>query len=352
MSNSITDTKVSLRYPWMFGKQIDVGFFFLPVLLGFLLYFLTLAPQEHAPIFWSFMVANALGAGPFHQGATWFAYLDAKNRNHFKSNTKKRAIFFLGPPVVLFLTILGSIYAFQVTLAIWMIWSLQHLVQQNVGILLLYHNHGKGEAIVPRPIEAKTQQSAAIMFALIFFYRVMLKYTLSAVMIPLIVVASIFCLIMIGQYLIQLNKQIKAGSYLNVPAFAFWALSTLSLWPLAFLGRSFEDGYLIPITVHWFQYIGLNYVLVRNKYKTEELGQLPIAKPVAMFVVLCLGVVAVNFSLSASQGIFTNGSIWKGVIVGTILGLGNVHYFLDAFLWRFREPYQRQAILPYLIAGR
>ncbi len=31
------------------------------------------------------------------------------------------------------------------------------------------------------------------------------------------------------------------------------------------------------------------------------------------------------------------------------LGLGMVHYLLDGFIWKFREPFNRQAMLPYLV---
>jgi hypothetical protein len=33
---------------------------------------------------------------------------------------------------------------------------------------------------------------------------------------------------------------------------------------------------------------------------------------------------------------------------GAMLGLALCHFFLDAFIWRFRDQFQRQNILPYL----
>jgi hypothetical protein len=32
--------------------------------------------------------------------------------------------------------------------------------------------------------------------------------------------------------------------------------------------------------------------------------------------------------------------------------MSNIHYFQDAFFWRFREQFQRDSIMPYLLQGR
>jgi hypothetical protein len=355
MSNTIATTKVQLRYPWMFGRVFDMTFFFVPIFFGIALFMLSHSPLAASSFFWAILASTAFGAGPFHQGPTWFAYFDKKNREHYLSNPKKRIIFFVAPFAIILLTILGARYAWTLTIGIWMLWSVQHLVQQNVGILLLYHNHGKGEAIVPRPLEVRTQHAAALSFGLLFFNRVVMNYEFPVFMNTLLGASLAYTLIVSAKYIMELRTQIKSGAYLNVPATGFWVMSMFSLWPLAFLGKSFDDGYLIPLTVHWFQYIGLNYILVKNKYSgtADQLGNLPLAKPFILFFAICLAFVAINFGLSYTERSQILVTDWeRSIVLGLILGLGLVHYFLDAFLWRFREPYQRQAILPYLIAGR
>jgi hypothetical protein len=161
------------------------------------------------------------------------------------------------------------------------------------------------------------------------------------------------------QYVISLDQQVKAGAYINTAAQFFFCTSMISLAPLAFLGNTFAEGYMIPITVHWFQYIAINYVLVQNKYNVKErasnlpLANFSFAHPMTLFFILCLGIVVVTFTISGAKAMSICAQpLTQAILAGTILGLGNVHYFLDAFLWKFREPYQRQAILPYLLAGR
>ncbi|MCA9804377.1 MAG: hypothetical protein KC777_20550, partial [Cyanobacteria bacterium HKST-UBA02] len=36
------------------------------------------------------------------------------------------------------------------------------------------------------------------------------------------------------------------------------------------------------------------------------------------------------------------------LISGAIMGLSFVHYLQDAWLWRFRDPFIRQSVLPFL----
>lgn len=353
MLNSRADNIIDIRYPWLFGKTCDLTFLYASILLGFAMFFLSKSSLAQVSPFWAIVATNAFGAGPFHQGATWFAYLDKENRQHYQSTTSRQIIFFLAPVFIFVLTVVGMFCARPLTAFIWMAWSLQHLVQQNIGILLLYHRHGQGEAIIPRPLEARSQQVAAVMFSLIFLYRSILEYKLSMIMIPLIVVVAIYTASLTWRYIWNLRNQLNQGAYLNLPALMFWCFSMLCLWPMAFIGHSFYDGYIIPITVHWFQYILINYVLVNNKYSTDRIANLPVSHPITLFFLFCAGIMLFVLSLSLAKDIGIFNQAWQQtLLIGAIFGLGNVHYFLDAFLWRFREPYQRQAILPYLLVGR
>ena len=118
---------------------------------------------------------------------------------------------------------------------------------------------------------------------------------------------------------------------------------------MAFFGKNFASGFLAPLVWHWFQYIGLNFHMVRTKYRDERLKNLPLLKPVFLFFMVGLILVIVNLMLViGSNTLLTTGEVSRKVILGTLLAFGFSHYFLDAFLWRFREPYQRETILPYL----
>ncbi len=158
----------------------------------------------------------------------------------------------------------------------------------------------------------------------------------------------------VGKYLYLFTKQVREGASINVPALSFWALSVLAFLPFAFFGKRFDDSFLIPVTMRWFQYIGLNYMLVRNKYMTGEDNRINLPKfsPLALFLITCgmgvltLVIIKVALHMPGVTPVMTQ------LIAGVYMGMANIHYLLDAFLWRFREEHARKTILPFLLVDR
>jgi hypothetical protein len=342
-----TAAAFELRYPWMFSRGVDIAFFFFPVLLAIGIFHLGQSVTTSS--FWTIVVLNAFGIGPIHQGATWFHYFDKKNRAHYLSTTKHKQIFFLGPPLIVLISIIGMFVAQQITMYIWMLWNIQHLVQQNIGILLLYHNHNQGEAIVPRPLEARSQHVAALLFFLLSFRFGFANTPAATFFNGVILIVFCWAALCVGLYLGELAKQMRAGAYLNVPAFGFWMISILILYPLAYFSNKFEYAFLAPLVVHWFQYIGLNIMLVKNKYSdSERVENIPMKRPMFMFTIACLSLVVIIgiFAFGAKCEILNS---WqRQLLAGFLIGISSVHFYLDAFIWRFREQYQREAVLPFL----
>jgi hypothetical protein len=344
-----------LTFPWMFGRSFDVMFFFLPVLLGITCFALSQVSVVSASAFWLFLVLDAFGAGPFHFGPTWFAYFDKKNRDYWKSMRSKQIIFFLAPPLLIIGVTLTFMYVFGVVEILITIWAIQHLVQQNVGILLLYHNQGKGEAIVNRQLEMKSQQLPAILFSLIFFWRIFLLSPQGIGWVVFFAGLSIWALRPVVAYLIDMRNQVRSGSKINVPAFAFWVISVTCIVPFAFLGKNFAEAWIIPVTVHWFQYIGLNYAMVKSKYAPDsaQVGDLPRMSPLLLFFITCITLfVMAMLVFLVGNVVFKSNLMVTKMLTGLWLGVTACHYFLDAFLWRFREAHARQSILPHLLSYR
>jgi hypothetical protein len=353
-SSALTKSRLRLEYPWMFGRNFDLLFFFFPLPLAILFFSLVRFSPLGASTFFTVLLLEAFGAGAFHWGPTWFAYLDKKNREYWKTQPVKVAIFYFGPPLVMLISILGMIYLPWAITLVSMLWALQHLTQQNCGILLLYHNQGRGEAIIDRQTEMRSQQVSAIFFASIFYWRSFFgapQNILCAFLGAVLLSCSIYYVV---KYLLLLSRQIRGGAIINVPALMFWALSVLAFLPFAFFGKSFEDSFFIPVTMHWFQYIGLNYMLVKNKYALGEENRinLPNFSPLALFFITCsLGVLSLICIKTAIYWPDID-PLAKRIVAGIYIGLANGHYLLDAFLWRFREQHARQSILPHLLRNR
>lgn len=363
LTNSLAkDRTITIKFPWMFDRNYDLFFFFISFFIGLLSYLLASSSIAASSALLAFLIPTSFGLGPFHQGPTWMSYFDAKNREWFRSHVKKRMIFFAGPPLIMVCSIAGMFFCKWLIVAIWLLWSIQHLVQQNVGILLLYHNHNRGEAVVDRETEIRSLHIAAVFFTLMMIRRLYFGENPSMILDGIVVITGLATLFFAVIYISQLTAKIKAGAYLNMPALIFWLLSILCMLPMGLLGKNFAIAFLAPVTWHWLQYIGLNFRLVKNKYVVvpENNAALPMAKPLLLFFGICFGVTAINLFLM-SQSTIPSGSSYDlaktaahapdqliNLFLGTVIGLALCHFFLDAFIWRFREAYPRQAILPYL----
>jgi hypothetical protein len=196
----------------------------------------------------------------------------------------------------------------------------------------------------------RTQHWTAIAFSLLFVRRLMPHnhvYELSLQ--ALIAVSSIVAVVFVVQYIGSLRRQARAGATINLPALFFWIGSALFILPTSFVGSEMREALLIPQMVHWFQYVGLNFVLVSRKYKAGATStELPMAKPIAFFLLTGATVAAAMMlgywivDVQAVKGTALN------LIVGALYGIGFAHYWQDAFIWKFREPFNRQMMLPFL----
>ncbi len=341
-----------LRFKWIVGQRWDLGWFFLPILLAAACFAAADLGNPSKSYFILPLLFLPFMLSWFHTGASWFHYLDSRNRKYYLSNRKNVLIFLAAPPLVFLASVFLVMKVTWLGALIYMGWSLQHLVKQNTGILLLYHNHHCGEAVVERTLEMNTQYAWSTFFALLFVERVLLPVSLPLAHQIFLGVSLVFLLWALKSstaYLFDLRKQIKSGSYLNVPAFLFWLVSVFWFAPLAFLGHSYVDAVLIPNIIHWCQYIGLNYLLTRRKYATAETSEfLPLRRPVIVYMLTGFAFIGIAAGAAHMSNPAQPQETLNLLAVGILQGLSNVHYFQDAFLWRFREAHNRSAILQYL----
>lgn len=339
---------MQIRSGWLFSKQLDLSILFLPLFLaiGFWLVFHLYGMGQST--FLAFVILQGLGLGPFHQGVTWFYFFDPDLRQHFVGNraalVKVTVLFIL----ILAASIVGMMTVPTVVYFIFVLWTIQHIVQQNVGILLLYHNHDGKEAIVNRDLEISTIHRAAWLWMLIFFSRLAPAGTLIQVCAWLVVMfASIDLCILLFRYLLELSKLLRSDLVLNVPAQIFWLGSLMFFFPLALIS-DYNEALLIPLVMHWLQYIGLNLILTQRKYEKMVAG---FSKIAPRSVVLYCGCAFVALFVLAGLAAGSPGHCSftaHNAFVGLILGIGMLHYLQDAHLWRFKNPVIRKSLLPYL----
>jgi hypothetical protein len=335
--------RLAYSFAWLFGWQSDLLCFVAPVVFGAIMIYCPMRVFLLAA-FCLFVVAELFPlVGTVHGAATWYHYTDKKNREYY-FGTPKRLLLFLFAPMAISL-LCAAAYVMHLKYAvfcIYMVWTVQHLTQQNVGILLLYHN--PAEATVPRVAEARSLQIPAILFGALFIAH----QTVDGPMFRgLALICILACLCISFHYLWQLYQKARDGAPTNIPALIFWLISVWFFLPVVFAGDKFYQAMLLPLFIHWCQYVGLNCVLVARKYQTEKRRKAILTRPVCAFILFC-GVLAALFFYSIYLSYALDKEIWRDWMAGLVMGGSLVHYFLDAFIWRFREEFQRQTILPFL----
>ncbi len=349
LNDQPTQNKPVYKFAWMFGRNNDLIFFFAPILLSAALYFFVQHSTLAAGVLLAF-VASGLGLNYLHLGPSWYFYLDKRNLTFWKSNKNKAFIFFAGPPLVFLATVLLGVIAPGLNYLITTGWGMQHFIQQNFGILVLYHNPKSGEAIASRALQNRSLWSSSLFFIMFYIDKLALHGQGGLVFIGIAAAFAIAAIINCCLYINDLRKQVAAGASLNVPALMFWVMSVFYFAPFAVLKYDPMTAFMVPGVLHWTQYLFLNYMLVKYKYKDlPAQEQLPVTKPILLFNLLSLFILAgafVLFDIRYTANVNTN------LFVGILFAISNVHYFQDAYLWRFREQFQRESIMPYLLEAK
>lgn len=333
----------------MFSFWQDLLFYFLPIPIAILLFMGIQAFEMTNSLLLSLIIVETVALGGFHQGATCFHFLDKSNRDYYWSG-KTGFLKFLVAPVLIFLgCIASSVYAPALLFFVNLGWVLHHVVQQNIGVLLLYQTNKPDEARIPRNLLVSTQRWVGLTLVLLFFRRMLFSNTgmMDLVLLP-IAVCALMGLISCVQYFRTLGNELASGKYLNAPAFLFWLLCVTYLAPFLFLD-SYDKAVLIPLILHWCQYIGINYVVARRKYEDDQRKEnLPLKRPMVLFALSGVALLAVAILLAVRPEAKAD-TLTGQLLRGAIFGLGMVHCYLDGFIWRFRDKFPREAMLPYLV---
>lgn len=336
----------------MVSRQFDVLWFFAPLAVAAVATLLLQQPGFMAPGLLSLFIVNAFGIGPMHQGPTWFFYFDKRNLDYWAQDRGRVMVYYVGPLIVTVVSVALAVWIPWLGLAITTLWGIQHFVQQNLGMVTLYQNKNANEAVAPRQLLSRSLWTPAIYFVSIFFYRILAPAQENVWATFAFTALGLLALVDVLRYLLDLRRQVLAGAVINLPALCFWAISILYFLPFAWPGQRIETAFLIPGTMHWCQYIGLNLILIKQKYKEgERRADIPCNASLLMALV-CFVCFFAFFTTHSIKFEFASGSMPFRFFLGLAVGMSNVHYYQDAFFWRFREQYQRDSILPFLLKDR
>lgn len=338
--------------PWLIGKREDILYFFLPVFAALLVFFMAQHPVVSNSMFLSMIAAYGFGLGPLHQGPSWFTYFDKDNRTYYASNLTNRIRFFFLPPILMITGVLATLLCTQFLFAALTLCHIDHLLQQSVRLSRLYRKDDAYAAANPK-MEGISQYSIAVAFSMVGFYRFnFLQFATVPGAYYWTVAACILAFVCVCVYVGGILKRRHEGLPIHYQSLLFWVISVLAWAPGAFV-TNFYLAFLIPLTIHWFQFLGMNATLVERKAAAarklhpESVKKDAMIPPALKLFAVCFTYMSM-FVLIDYLSQTTASVVVKGLSVGVLSGLAMNHYMLDTFIWRWQDEYPKQHILPYI----
>lgn len=335
-------SKANLQYNWLIGAQIDWLFFFLPIVFGYAVLFLVTQVEVTSSAVLMFLALQGFGLGPFHLGMSWAHFRDRQTKEHIVGSGQRKTFIYLLIAAIALLSSLAMLFTPELLAIVFLVTTVHHIVRQNAGILLLYHN--KNECVPPKELEERTLNLSTLMLAFIFLARSTTASNIQQSILALIVLLiAIPFILSVVSYIVSLLKQMKEGKKINVPAFCFWVISVLFFLPFTFVETDYNKCLIAPLVIHWFQYIIVNWMLFSRRsteVQSPKIQEVIGISAMIMLLVILSGAVAIHLAGLESPTVI--------LLSGFIIGLTLIHYLQDAFLWRLRDPVIKKRIIPYL----
>ena len=337
---------------WVVSKPFDLIFFLTPTLLsaGFLCA-MTLFPQS---VFF-LTVFLWLAFAQSHFGSTWAVYFDRVNRDYYRQHK----FTFYVMPVLLFTgaLVLGyyqpAILFFLVPVA-----SFYHVTKQSIGILQLYRIRNKEFSLLERKVETLILFAWGLFFTgcgvtSIDLFNPYLKNFLPVVLAGL---ALLFTAAAAGTafILFHLYKRSENSIQKNIFLLVSILLYSPYLYTPGIINRTnlFEIATLTSLIPHYMQYVGLVWLINRNKYKpgtkyAEGNGFLSSVsqdfKKIGLWIFGYGAVMTLLYWFPPAAGnklpVFL-----RNIVLASLV----IHFYIDAFIWRFRNPFIKETVLPFI----
>jgi hypothetical protein len=305
-----------------------------------------------------------------HFGSTWTFYLDPANRARF---ARRKWAFYYVPSLILMASALvtwtvglAALLLIAFPLQVW------HVTRQSTGFVNLYRSLGKDFSPTTKALENWALYACSLSFLTAALFNFLdgssevLDYRLAAfapyarslgtVSAPLL---GILGLGTAGLVLSALSREVQRArreGTLNLTKTVVFVYSCILYAPYMLCER-LEDAAMMGVGVHHVQYLGIVWLMNRNKYGTVRnhdagtalLHMLSTNFPVRCVVLCGYGVAMFVFRSGGVDALGVHLSNWLFFIP---VALNLIHFHVDAYLWRFSEPETRAAVLPYVLAPK
>ncbi len=339
------------RSAWAIDKKFDLLFFIGPVLAG-LVYFAAAVNFPEFSLILTLLIWMVFAQG--HFGSTWFIYADKKNRAYFSEHA---LVYFVIPALIFALVFLIGYAHFALLLVLISVVSLYHVSRQSIGILAIYRGKNGERNAFDRKVEEMTIFAWSLFFAGYGALHIP-HFMQFVVILPLakLGVAVLFGCALVGTLLIVIAAFRRERN--SLPKSTFLLVSCLTYLPYIYATplmervQNFEIAGLIALVPHYMQYMGLVWLVDVNKYKegTEYAHDNPflawvVANKVRIFALIMLYGAAMGFIYYGVPATLPLLGVIGPLVVSALM---MIHFYIDAFIWRFGNPFYRETVLPFV----
>jgi hypothetical protein len=341
--SSPTRERRLLRQGWIQSPLFDLTLFTLSPLSGLLV----IIPAILSPsrIHLAIAAATYLVAIP-HYVSSFSFYLGDDNLAHYRT---RRLAFFVGPVLIIFAVVLLRLTRVDAPVQSGLyVWNVYHVSLQSAGILSLYRrlNHGSlSEARYARL--AILAVNATLAFWHIDHFLPIYD-ALVRVHFPVGVIRPVFLSVALVVLALYFNSLRTRSTPMGGGELAFLISSLVLFYPYLWV-HDLNVATFGMLMGHFLQYLGIVWLLNRRKYRvaTGSLRQRFLSAVSTHTWLLILSLLSIGLLFRSIRV----GSDWLSVPVSyTILwnSLALVHFYVDGFVWAFRNPFVRKSVGPYL----
>jgi hypothetical protein len=301
-----------------------------------------------------------------HFASTWTIYLDPENRKEYSAH---KGIYYYAPLLIMVACVLVSwTVSLKVVLFFGALASAVHVTRQSTGIVALYRS--KARQVDPRHkrwenLSLYFASGAFLTFGFIRFYlepggmlaSLSLAFPPIGSLLRLGLVALVLgALVSVANVVALEVGRARSGAALSASKLVAFAYSLFLYSPYVFATRM-EHAIAMAVGVHYVQYLGIVWLLNGNKYKLDSRSEGGVSFDrrvlswLSQKVWVRLPYLLFYAGLMAylRQGGFRWDKFEPASWVYSIpIGLQIVHYHVDAYIWRFSNPFIRTTVLPYL----
>jgi hypothetical protein len=335
------------------GPRLDYVFIAFPIWVPIVYFTLISSFPEYSAIF--FLMVMLLLGEP-HFAATWFFFLDERNRKWLLDN--KFYFIFLPLFIAVILIIVGTQVSAVAALFPILIFNLFHVMRQSIGVLKMY---------AVSPSRSLTYGLWAVyafstFFILIGLIRFNYKIDIAASgqtsfvvdeYIPFILPTSAGVIMLVILAIFYVAQ--KEGARLIYVATVLTGL--IMFMPLLFMDK-IEHAFAMGVGMHYTQYLAITIPLYLRRSRIDARAG---ANRALRFVASNIYTISVYLLIYAGLMVFlANYAFFTDVsevymqkefaIFLIPITFQTLHFYADTFIWRFSTPHIRSEIYPHLFA--